>query len=88
MKKGQDEFLYLTVYSESDRYIEHKYGQDNGIDYFKIELTTGTPESPREVDIIIRHEDDYIMSFRITETTARYICNYLKTYLDVINDKK
>ena len=79
MKKQQDEYTYLTVYSEPQ-----VYGKNT--EYVKIEITTGSPSYPDLIEM--RMEDDnseQIITFNITEATARYIQNYLKTYLEIIN---
>jgi len=80
MKKEQDEFLYLTVYSES--------GEVENVDteYVKMEITTGAPDYTDLVEFCIEDDNNkHIITFKITETTARYIQNYLKTYLEIIN---
>ena len=80
MKKEQDEYLHLTVYSEP-----HVQGYKN-TEYVKMEITTGAPDYTDLVEMTILDDDDkHIMTFTITETTARYIQNYLKTYLEIIN---
>lgn len=86
MKKQQDEYIYLTVYSEPLVYGLKDYDSDEPTEYVKIEITTGSPSYPEEIQFCIKDDDDkHIMTFNITETTARYIQNYLKTYLEIIN---
>ena len=80
MKKEQEEYNYLTVYSES--------GEVEGVDtvYVKMEITTGSSSYPDLIEFCIKDDNNkHIITFSVTGTTAHYIQNYLKTYLEVIN---
>lgn len=89
MKKEQDEYLYLTVYSEPEVHISDDYckSDKNETEWIKMEISTGSRSYPDLIEICLRNDNDkYILTFNITEVTARYIQNYLKTYLEIINN--
>jgi hypothetical protein len=91
MSKEQQNYVSLTVYSEDgdEPFVMDK---DNPkvlkqALYVKMELSTGLMDHEKEIRFDIYDDDDNCLAqFCVSSTVAQYIQNYIKTYLQIINN--
>jgi hypothetical protein len=88
MSKKQDNYICLTVFSENASAISRKeFDTIDHLDYIKIDIETGCGDFKKLVNIRVVDEDDKtILEFLINNTNARYIYNYLESYLTITTD--
>jgi hypothetical protein len=94
MTRNQENYLYLTVYSEDCPLVAANDPTGSTLllkeaSHVIIELSTGHPDYQNEVNFCIKidNDDDTLLSqFQINRTVAKYIHDYLETYLKVTAD--
>ena len=89
MSKDKQNYLFLTVHSQEDAVVIDANNPKhlNDVSYVKMELETGIFGYEDEIRISVSDDDDNLLAeFFINDIVAQYIQNYIKTYLQIINN--